>query len=234
MTLSTAPSTCSLPSITSNGDAVQQAAVRGVHLRPQGDVDHPALVLQGDEDEVLGGHRVLDTDPQPGDPDARPVAQPGGIGDGDHAALGEPLPEQLHRVEVRADAGLAVVGGDPLRDAHGRQGSAQRTLGVIGQAQRGTRRIRVGEGGAQLPEELAAWHIGPVEGTDADEPLHNLLAQPGAGHEVAHAAVRTDARSRSSVSRARSSMPFTWRSPSRMAPVASSAPGACRAPRRTR
>ena len=52
------------------------------------------------------------------------------------------------------------------------------------------RRVGVGQGGAQLPEELAAGRIGPVEGADADEPLDHLLAEPGSGDEVANGRVR--------------------------------------------
>ncbi len=50
--------------------------------------------------------------------------------------------------------------------------------------------VRIGQGGPQLPEELAAGRIGPVEGADADEPLDDLLAEPRAGDEVADRGVR--------------------------------------------
>ena len=66
--------------------AVQQRAVRLVHLRAQGDVDHAGLVLERDEHEVLGRHRVLHADRQPGQPDLGPIAQPGRIGHRDHPA----------------------------------------------------------------------------------------------------------------------------------------------------
>jgi hypothetical protein len=44
--------------------AVQHRPVGLVDLRPHGQVDHAGLVLQRDEDEVLGGHGVLDADCQ--------------------------------------------------------------------------------------------------------------------------------------------------------------------------
>ena len=113
---------------------VQQRPMRLVHLRPQGHVDHPGLVLERDEDEALRRHRVLDADRQAGQPDAGPIAQPGRIGHRDHAARREPLAEQLDRMEVRRDAGVAIVGGDLLGIGHRRQRGAQRALGVIGQA----------------------------------------------------------------------------------------------------
>ena len=87
---------------------------------------------------------------------------------------------------------LPVVGGDPLGEAHRRQGRAQLALGVIGEAQGGTLGIRIGQGAAQLPEQLAARRIGPVERPDGDEPLDHLLALADACHEVAHAGIRTN------------------------------------------
>ena len=38
-------------------------------------------------------------------------------------------------------------------------------------------RVGVGQGRAQLPEQLAAGRIGPVEGADADQALDGLLAE---------------------------------------------------------
>ena len=65
-------------------------------------------------------------------------------------------------------------------------------MGVIGQTKGGTRRIGVRHGGAQLPEQLAAGRIGPVEGTNGDQPLHHLFAQTHSRHEVADARIWTD------------------------------------------
>jgi len=65
-------------------------------------------------------------------------------------------------------------------------------LGIIGQAQGGTRGVGIGQGAAQLPEELAAGRIGPVERPDGDQPLDHLLALPRARHEVAHARIWPD------------------------------------------
>src|SRR4029077_1606284 len=71
-------------------------------------------------------------------------------------------------------------------------GGAQRPLRVIGQTQRWAVRVRVGQGGAELPEQLPTGDIGPVKRTNRDEPLHDLFAESRTGHEVANAAVRTD------------------------------------------
>src|SRR5690606_14803155 len=60
----------------------------------------------------------------------------------------------------------------------------------IGQAEGGAVGVGIGQGRAQLPEELTARRIGPVEGADADEPLDDLFAETGAHDEVADARVR--------------------------------------------
>ena len=90
------------------------------------------------------------------------------------------------------EAQLAVVGRHPFGAAHGRQGGAHLAGGGIGQAQRGPIRVRIGQGGAQLPELLAASHVRPIEGADGHQPLDDRLGQAGAGHEVADAPVQTD------------------------------------------
>src|SRR5680860_1847918 len=106
------------------------------------------------------------------------------------SATGEPLAEELDGVEVGADASVAVVGRDLLGLGHRRQRRTQGALGVIGQAQGRAVGIGIGQGGAQLPEELATRCSGPVEGTNADEPLDHLLTESRPRHEIADILVR--------------------------------------------
>src|SRR5258705_3491570 len=48
-----------LPVDEQQGVAPDHAAEASPGIGPQGDVDHPGLVLEGEEDRALGGHRVL-------------------------------------------------------------------------------------------------------------------------------------------------------------------------------
>jgi hypothetical protein len=83
-------------------------------VRPERDVDHPGLVLEGEEDRALGRHRVLARDHEAADPDvARAHLRQRRVGHRPETL--ERRPEQRHDLPSRIEADDRVCVADPLR-----------------------------------------------------------------------------------------------------------------------
>src|SRR4029079_15134347 len=98
-----------LPVDEEEGVAPDDTPETGPGIGPERDVDHPRLVLEGEEDRALGGHRVLPGDDEDTDPDTtRPAIAERRIRDRSQPLEGRPVqPDDLppgiepdHRVGI--------------------------------------------------------------------------------------------------------------------------------------
>jgi kynureninase len=100
------------------GVTADDAAQPRPGVRPERDIDHPGLILQGEEDRALGGHRVLARDDQAADPDpAGRHRRQRRVG---HRP--EPLqcrPEERHHLAASVQPDDRVGIADPLRFGDG-------------------------------------------------------------------------------------------------------------------
>ena len=149
-------------------------------VRPERDVDHPGLVLQGKEDGPLRGHRVLAGHDQAADAHgsgpalrerrARHRSDPGQrrAEEPDHLA---PCVERQDRVAVAEP--LQLGERREIRRRRGREPQVQRPAGdpatAPGRSLRGPGHL------PKLPEELPARTSQRIERTRPDQPLQHFL-----------------------------------------------------------
>ena len=164
-------------------------------IRPERDVHHPGLVLEGEEDRPLRRHRVLAGDDEAADPD-RPGPPFGEGRVGDRPQRLERRPEERDDLAPRVEREDRVGVAQPLelrerrqvRGGRRRQAQVQRPPGHPPAALR--RALRRPGRLAELPEQLPSRPPERIQRPGPDQPLEDLLGEPRPLHDVGQRRVR--------------------------------------------